>query len=122
MPLSTATKALKQVPKNKHGKYLRNGVKLEPHEEATAKFLTLYGFTVDVIRPLNTPKVNNPDILMNGTFWEMKAPMKFNENTLKVRMKKASKQAKRIIFDLRNVERGQALFFWLSLADLTAKS
>ena len=31
--------------------------------------------------------------------------MGYNENTLKVRMKKASKQAKRIIFDFRNMKK-----------------
>ena len=79
---------------------------MEPHEEKTAKFLTLYGFNVEAIKPMNTPKVHNADILMNGTIWEMKAPVKYNENTLKIRMKKASKQAKRIVFDFRNMNKG----------------
>ena len=34
----------------------------------------------------------------------MKAPTKYNKNTFKVRIKKASKQAKRIVFDLRNMK------------------
>lgn len=85
--------------------FRNNGVRLEPHEENTAKFLVLYGFNIEAIRPMNTPKLNNPDILMNGTIWEMKAPIKYNENTLKIRMKKASKQAKRIVFDFRNMKR-----------------
>ena len=96
---------LYQVPKNRRGSFHNNGVRLEPHEERTAKFLVLYGFSIEVIRPMNTPKMNNPDILMDGTIWEMKAPMGYNENTLKVRMKKASKQAKRIIFDFRNMKK-----------------
>ena len=54
---------------------------------------------------MNTPKLNNPDVLMDGAIWEMKAPIKYNENTLKIRMKKASKQAKRIIFDFRNMKK-----------------
>ena len=96
---------LKQVPKDRQGSFHNNGVRLEPHEERTAKFLVLYGFSIEVIRPMNMPKMNNPDILMDGTIWEMKAPMRYNENTLKVRMKKASKQAKRIIFDFRNMKK-----------------
>lgn len=26
-----------------------------------AKFLVLYGFSIEVIRPMNMPKMNNPD-------------------------------------------------------------
>ena len=48
---------LQLAPKNRRGKFLKNGVKLEPHEEDTAKFLVNYGFTIDVMRPVNTPKV-----------------------------------------------------------------
>lgn len=57
---------LKQAPKNRQGSFHNNGVRLEPHEERTAKFLILYGFSIEVIRPMNTPKMNNPDILMDG--------------------------------------------------------
>lgn len=96
---------LEQVPKNKRGAFHRNGIKLEQHEVRTAKFLALYGFNIEVICPTNTPKINNPDILMSGTIWEMKAPTKYNEKTLKKRMKKASKQADKVIFDFRNMKK-----------------
>ena len=43
---------------------------------------------------------------MSGTIWEMKAPIKYNENTLKKKVKKASRQAQRIVYDLRNTKRG----------------
>lgn len=95
---------LAQLPKNKWGKFLKNGVKLEPHEEKTAKYLVKYGFIVDVIRPMNTPKVHNPDFLIGGAIWEVKAPIKYNKNTIKNRIKEAAKQADRIIFDLRNIK------------------
>ena len=94
---------LKKVPKNKIGKLNKNGVKLEPHENKTAKLLILYGFSIEAVRPTNTPNANNPDIFMTGTIWEMKAPHKYNEQTLKNRMKKAAKQAGRAVFDLRNL-------------------
>ena len=81
---------LHQVPKGRWGSFHRNGIRLEPHEGRTAKFLTLYGFSIEVIRPTNTPKMKNPDILMLGTIWEMKAPMRYNKNTLKIRMTVAS--------------------------------
>lgn len=96
---------LHQVPKSRRGSFHKNGIRLEPHEERTADYLTLYGFSIEAIRPTNTPKVHNPDLLMGGTIWEMKTPMSYNENTLKIRMKKASKQAKRIVFDFRNMKK-----------------
>ena len=97
---------LKQVPKDKRGSYLKNGVSLEPHEEKTAEYIIKYGFNIDVMRPMNTPKMHNPDFLIDGTTWEVKAPIRFNNNTLKIRIKEASKQANRIIIDLRNIKNG----------------
>lgn len=96
---------LKPVPKNRQGQFLKNGVKLEPHEEETAKFLTLYGFTVDVIKPVNTPKVHNPDFLINGAIWEVKAPISSNKKTIKKRIHEASEQATHIIIDLRRLKK-----------------
>ena len=96
---------LKQVPKNRQGSFHNNGVRLEPHEERTAEFLVLYGFNVEVICPNNSPRFKNPDILMSGTIWEMKAPIKYNVNTLKKKVKKASMQAQRVVYDLRNARR-----------------
>lgn len=96
---------LKKAKKEKVGHINLNGVKPEPQERRTIRLLSQYGFNIEVIRPTNTPKTNNPDILMLGTIWEMKAPTSFNENTLKLRMKKAAKQAGHIVFDLRSVKK-----------------
>lgn len=82
------TVELQRAPKDRRGTIHKNGIKLELHEERTAKYLTLYGFNIEVIKPVNTPRMNNPDILMDGTILEMKAPIRYNENTLKIRMKK----------------------------------
>ena len=92
---------LKPVPKRKVGKVILNGTALEPHEKDTMLFLAQYGFDIEVIRPTNTPKTTNPDILMLGTIWEMKAPTTKNEDTIIKRFRKASGQAGRIVFDLR---------------------
>ena len=45
----------------------------------------------------------NADILMAGTLWETKAPESTNRNTIKEHFKKASKQANKVIFDLRQI-------------------
>ena len=95
---------LKQVPIMKRGHFERSDIKMEPHEEDTATYLTLYGLNIEVVRSVNTPKVNNPDIFIAGSLWEMKAPISYNENTLKKHFKKASKQSDNVIFDLRNAK------------------
>ena len=92
---------LKPVNKNRRGRLNKNGIKLEPHEEKTAILLTFYGFDIEIIKPVNTPKVNNPDVFIMGSLWEMKAPEIYNENTLKKHFKKAGRQSDKVIFDLR---------------------
>lgn len=86
------------------GKVNKTRNNLEPHESRTIGILANFGFSVETINPSNTPKSNNPDLLMLGTLWEMKAPISANENTIKKRFKKASKQANgRAIFDLTGI-------------------
>ena len=96
---------LQQVPKNRRGKLYKNGVKIEPHEESTARFLTKYGFIIDVIRPVNTPKVHNPDFLINGVIWEAKSPEGKSNNTIERKFHEASSQASNFILDLRRIKR-----------------
>ena len=95
---------LKKVPKNKIGKLHKNGTELKPHEEYTANLLKLYGFTIEVIRPTNTPKSKNPDFLIGGAIWETKSPTTSNRKTIRKRMHEASEQANRLIVDLRRVK------------------
>ena len=96
---------LKRVHQNKAGKLNKNGIKLEPHEEKTAKFLTLYGFNIEVIRPINIPKTKNPDFLISGAIWETKSPEGKSKNTIERKFHEASSQASRLILDLRRIKR-----------------
>ena len=97
---------LRQVPKSRRGVFHKNGVHMEPHEENTAEYLTLYGFSIEAIRPVNTPKVHNPDFLISGTIWEVKSPTTNNLKTIKKRIHEASGQATRIVIDLRRIKHG----------------
>lgn len=92
---------LKKVSKNRRGRISKNNIRLEPHEEKTVDYLGLYGFNIEVVRPINTPRMNNPDIFIMGSLWEMKSPEIYNENTLRKHFKKAAKQSDKAIFDLR---------------------
>lgn len=94
---------LHDVSRNRIGHLNLNGVKLEPKEKETFEYLTLYGFNIEVIVPVITKNHYNADILMAGTLWESKAPESSNRNTIKEHFKKASKQANKVIFDLRRV-------------------
>ena len=94
----------KKVCESRYGTVKKNN-RLEPHEEDTVDCLTSYGFDVETIIPSNIPRSKNPDILMLGTFWEMKGPRTTDEDTIATRFRKAVKQANgKAIFDLRNVE------------------
>lgn len=94
---------LKPVARNKRGKIIIRSSNLEKHEIKTLECLASFGFDIETIIPSNTPGSNNPDILMLGTYWEMKGPKTANKNTLKKRFRKAIKQSGgKAIFDLRN--------------------
>lgn len=94
-----------KVPESRIGKLNKNGIVLEPHEEDTAKYLVLFGFNIEAIRPTNTPKMKNSDFLINGAIHETKSPTSSNPKTIKKRMHEASEQATRIIVDLRRIRR-----------------
>lgn len=95
---------LEPVPKGKIGKISKNGIKLESHEEKTIIFLAEHGLDIECLKKNHTPKSKNADIVIFGTIWEMKAPESINKATLKKRMHKASQQADKVIFDLRNIK------------------
>ncbi len=67
-------KELAKVSKDKIGYINRNGVKSEPNEEATFRYLTLFGFNIELIKPTGTKKAKNPDVLIMGSIWEAKTP------------------------------------------------
>lgn len=90
------------------GRVIKTRFDLEPHEERTIETLSNFGYDVETVVPSNTPKSQNPDILMMGTIWEMKGPTTTNRNTIEKRFKKAIRQANgRSVFDLREVPKGE---------------
>lgn len=97
---------LRPVPYDKIGRVKKNNVITEPHEDSTILFLTQFGFDIELIKPASTKKSNNPDVLIMGAVWEIKRPESSNKTTIKNRFRKASKQATRIIFDLRDIKDG----------------
>ena len=75
----------------------------EKHEFDTAKFFANRGKDIVFLKPSRIPNVHTPDILMDGVEWEMKAPVGSSKRTIEVNFRKAVKQSKYIIFDLRAI-------------------
>ena len=97
---------LKKPASGRVGRKKYNGNEPLPHEKRTIRCLNEYGFDVETIIPSNMPGSRNPDILMMGTFWEMKGPISINPDTIEKRFRKAIRQADgKSIFDLRNISK-----------------
>ena len=71
------------------------------HEVLTALRLAEEG--VDVLFRIDSREkgVKNPDVEMNQQVWEFKAPTGEGKNTIDSQMKRAGKQAERLVLDLR---------------------
>jgi hypothetical protein len=77
------------------------GVTPEPHELETAQFFNKLGKDVEFLVPNRTKGMKNPDIKMDNILWEIKAPKSTNKRAIENIFRKALKQSKNIIFDLR---------------------
>ena len=87
------------------GKLTRNGVKLQPHEEATVEFLLNLGKNIELIPPSNTPHNKNGDIFMDSLIWEVKSPVGDSTRmTIDRILHKAARQSENIIIDLRRTK------------------
>lgn len=75
----------------------------EKHEYKTAKFFADYGHDVRFIKPSNIQGQKSPDFKMDGRDWETKSPIKFSESSFEDNFKKAIKQSKHIVYDLRRL-------------------
>lgn len=95
----------RMVTRNRYGKVVFSNQNLEEHEKETVFFLARFGFDIEVLVPSYAPKSKNPDLLMLGATWEIKAPQTPNKNTVKKKFRKATKQSGgRAIFDLRHLK------------------
>ena len=75
----------------------------EKHERATARYFNDRGIDVKFIRPSSIKGTNSPDFEMRGRIWEIKSPTGKSERTYDDDFRKAMKQSKNIIFDLRRL-------------------
>ena len=77
----------------------------EPHEVDAAKVLAQhYQTTVEFLVPVDDYKRKSADIKMLGTVWEIKSPIGGTKSTIQNQFRRASKQAKNIILDIRRTK------------------
>ncbi|WP_461005016.1 VG15 protein [Trueperella pyogenes] len=77
----------------------------KPQDIVTAETLAHHGFTVVIKAIDRTPGAKNPDYLIGGEVWEMKAPEGSSEkNTISGQFKRARKQASRMVLDLGRIK------------------
>lgn len=93
------------MKKTKIGKidYSALNHKPEPHEIETAKYFTKLGLDVLFIKSSNIKGSHNADFQMFGKTWETKSPITYSDSSFEDNIKKAEKQSKYIIFDLRRL-------------------
>ena len=87
--------------RSKFGKIDTNGVELEEHEKETVAYFLKLGHDVELIKPTYTPKIRNPDIMMNGIIWEMKSPQGKSKRTVERIFNRGAHQSQNLIIDLR---------------------
>ena len=75
----------------------------EKHEYETAKYFANRGLDVIFIKPSDIKGQLTPDFWMKGKMWETKSPIKYSKSSFEDNLKKATKQSKHIIFDLRRL-------------------
>ncbi len=73
----------------------------EKHEFETAKFFSSHGKNLVFLKPSNIPNVRTPDIIMDGSKWEIKCPEGCGKRTIEKILQKAETQSHNIIVDLR---------------------
>lgn len=76
----------------------------EKHEFETAKYFSAMGKDIVFLKPSSNPKTHTPDIKMDGVEWEMKCPLGDSKRTIEANFRRAVKQSRYIIFDLRRVK------------------
>lgn len=88
----------------KLGRIIYNGVKLEPHEKATVRFLADRGYNIDVVHPQNIPKSKNADVLIDGVVWEIKCPETRSDKGLERIFQDAARQSDSLLINLKYIK------------------
>lgn len=87
------------------GKIIRNGVKIEAHENKDISTLAkAMRANIELIKPANTKGRKSADFTMCGIDWELKSPEGKSRRNLEHIMKRAAKQSSNIVISLRRTK------------------
>ncbi|MCR5503935.1 MAG: hypothetical protein K6F53_13105 [Lachnospiraceae bacterium] len=82
------------------GTLKQNGVHLQDHEYVTVRLLLDKGYDIELIPKSQIKKYRQPDIMMGGIAWEIKAPIGTGKKNIENIMQGAAEQSRSIIVDL----------------------
>ena len=81
-----------------------SGVNVWPHKMDTAKSLAKAGLTVEFVLRSEGQYEKSADLLIDGEFWEMKAPKSAKPAAVDKNLRKALHQARCVVFDSRRMK------------------
>lgn len=73
-------------------------------ELSVARYFSALGKSVVFISPSAIPNQHRPDVFMDGLEWEIKCPEGNSDRTIENNLRKALRQSKNVIFDLRYIK------------------
>lgn len=81
------------------------GINIWSHELKTAESLAKRGFTIEFVKKRQGDHEKSPDILMNGSLWEIKAPTASNLKAVERNLKRGRWQSSNLVFDCRRMKK-----------------
>lgn len=84
---------------------IARGASVWSHELSTANALLNAGYDVEFLRAKDGNRSKSPDILMDGSKWEIKSPTASKLSAVERNLKKAYHQSTNIIFDSHRMSR-----------------
>ena len=82
------------------GKLIFNGVNITEDERHTIQILLEEDCTIRLVPKSNIKGYHLPDVVIDGTAWEIKATQGKGKNTVKHNLQRAEKQSANVIIDL----------------------
>ncbi|HKR81872.1 MAG TPA: hypothetical protein VJR27_02635 [Candidatus Saccharimonadales bacterium] len=75
------------------------------HELKTAHALARHGFTVEFVAVGNSHRAKTADVIIDGTFYEIKSPKTDKLSAVERNLKRATRQSSNIIIDSRRMSK-----------------
>ena len=80
------------------------GLNVWDHELRTAEALANVGYTVEFVPKSETDFQRTADVLIDGIYWEMKAPKSSKIHMVEQNLRRALRQSPNVVFDSRRMK------------------